>query len=168
MAGERFLVTGAGGCIGAWVLRLLLDEGVAVVATDLSRDLRRFELVSYPRGGDKVDFVALDVTMGDEVADIVREGEVTHVVHLAGLQVPFCAADPAHGAVVNVVGTDNVFEAVRKANRPVGLSYASSGRFSEIAPCTQGAWSRTRLQPYPLPITASTRWPTKAQRVSTP
>ncbi len=43
---RRFLVTGAGGCIGAWALRLLLDEGVPVVATDLSPDLRRFELIS--------------------------------------------------------------------------------------------------------------------------
>ena len=46
MSTERFLVTGAAGCIGAWVVRLLLDEGVPVVATDLSADLHRFELIS--------------------------------------------------------------------------------------------------------------------------
>lgn len=127
MAGERFLVTGAAGCLGAWVVRLLLDEGIGVVASDLSQDLRRFELVSYPRSGESVDFVALDVTSTDDVVDLVRERGVTHVVHLAGLQVPFCMADPPRGALVNVVGTVNVFEAVRKAGRRVGLSYASSG-----------------------------------------
>ena len=43
--GERFdgpiLVTGAGGCIGAWTLSLLSDAGVEVVAFDLSDNKRR-------------------------------------------------------------------------------------------------------------------------------
>ena len=31
---ERILVTGANGCIGAWVVKALVTEGVAVVAFD--------------------------------------------------------------------------------------------------------------------------------------
>ncbi len=122
---ERFLVTGAAGCIGAWAVRLLLDEGVAVVATDLSTDLSRFDLVSHGRGG-RPAFAQLDVTSTRDVADVVADYAVTHVVHLAGLQLPFCAADPPLGAMVNVVGTVNVFEAVKAAGRPIGLALASS------------------------------------------
>jgi nucleoside-diphosphate-sugar epimerase len=48
------------------------------------------------------------------------------VVHLAGLQLPFCAADPPLGAMVNVVGTVNVFEAIRAAGGQIGLALASS------------------------------------------
>ena len=33
---ERYVVTGAGGCIGAWVVRRLLDEGEDVVALDIA------------------------------------------------------------------------------------------------------------------------------------
>lgn len=33
--GERYLVTGANGCIGAWVVKLLRQEGAEVVAFDL-------------------------------------------------------------------------------------------------------------------------------------
>jgi nucleoside-diphosphate-sugar epimerase len=123
---ERFLVTGAGGCIGAWAARCLLDEGAEVIATDLSEDLRRFRLVSHPKAEEKLDFVRLDVTDTKAVTDLVAEREVTHIVHLAGLQVPFCAANPPLGAMVNVVGTVNIFEAARHAGRPVGLVYASS------------------------------------------
>ena len=123
---ERFLVTGAAGCIGSWAVRLLLDEGVPVVATDLSPDLRRFELISQGQAGGQPDFAPLDVTSAQDVADAVAAHGITHVVHLAGLQLPFCAADPPLGAMVNVVGTVNVFEAIRAAGRPIGLALASS------------------------------------------
>lgn len=127
---EKFLVTGAGGCIGAWVVRLLLDEGVPVLATDLSPDLRRFELVSQGRDGHAAsgppEFAPLDVTSGRDVTAMVADRGITHVVHLAGLQLPFCAADPPLGALVNVVGTVNVFEAIRAAGGHVGLALASS------------------------------------------
>lgn len=125
--GERFLVTGAAGCIGAWTVRMLMDQGAAVIASDLTEDWRRFRLVCQGREDSQPDFVPLDVTRAPDVAAVVAEHEITHVVHLAGLQVPFCAADPPRGALVNVVGTVNVFEAVRAANRGVGLAYASSG-----------------------------------------
>ncbi|HYX60347.1 MAG TPA: GDP-mannose 4,6-dehydratase, partial [Streptosporangiaceae bacterium] len=130
MSTERFLVTGAAGCIGAWVVRLLLDEGVPVVATDLSADLHRFELISQGRPenkhDEKLEFDQLDVTSGADVAAIVADRGITRIVHLAGLQLPFCAADPPLGAMVNVVGTVNVFEAIRASGRPVGLAFASS------------------------------------------
>lgn len=122
---ERFLVTGAAGCIGAWAIRLLIDQGVDVVASDVSEDLRRFRLVSHPRNDD-VEFIALDVTATSDVARVVQEQGITHIVHLAGLQVPFCAANPPLGAMVNVVGNVNVFDAVRASGRSIGVAYASS------------------------------------------
>ena len=49
------------------------------------------------------------------------------MIHLAALQVPFCRADPPLGARVNVLGTVNVFEAVkRRADRMAPVVYASS------------------------------------------
>jgi UDP-glucuronate 4-epimerase len=49
------------------------------------------------------------------------------VIHLAALQVPFVRADPALGARVNVVGTVNVLEAVRRRRDRIGpVVYASS------------------------------------------
>ena len=44
--------------------------------------------------------------LGDfaQVEEAFREHEVTHVVHLGALQVPFCKADPVNGARVNVSG----------------------------------------------------------------
>ena len=64
----------------------------------------------------------------------MAEHAPTHIVHLAGLQVPFVAADPVMGALVNVVGTVRVLEAARHAGGAVrGLSYASSAAVYDLA-----------------------------------
>ena len=47
------------------------------------------------------------------------------IIHLAGLQVPTCKADPVAGAFVNVIGTLNLFEAA-KAVGAERVVYASS------------------------------------------
>lgn len=122
---ERFLVTGSMGCIGAWTLRHLVRSGVEVIATDLATDRRRPSLVMSDVELGEVTWRQLDVTDGAAVRSLIDDQAVTHVVHLAGLQIPFCRADPSLGAAVNVVGTVNVFEAVRHSGVR-GVSYASS------------------------------------------
>jgi UDP-glucuronate 4-epimerase len=116
-AGERFLVTGALGCIGAWTVRALVRGGVPVVAFDVGRDTRRLSLVMTPDELELVEFVVGDITDLDAVAGALDEHDISNVIHLAALQVPFCRADPPLGARVNVTGTVNVFEAVRRTGR---------------------------------------------------
>jgi len=127
MNDERFLVTGAGGCIGAWVVRTLLDEGSQVVAFDLSTDDRRLRQIASAEMLARVRFVRGDISDAAAVGRIIADERITHIVHLAALQVPFCRMDPVRGARVNVVGTVNVFEAaLAHRERVRGLAYASS------------------------------------------
>jgi nucleoside-diphosphate-sugar epimerase len=108
---DRFLVTGANGCIGAWVLKLLRQEGTDVVAFDLREDDHRHRLINEGAMPD-VEWKFGDLTVSD---DVKRAAEgVTHIIHLAALQIPFCRANPIQGAAVNVTGTVNVFEAARQ------------------------------------------------------
>ena len=124
---ERWLVTGALGCIGAWVVRVLVDEGANVTTLDLATEGPRLELVAGVDRIAKTERLAGDITDPAAVAAAVNDTSATHVVHLAALQVPFCKADPSLGARVNVVGTVNVFEAVAASEGRVrGLAYASS------------------------------------------
>ena len=124
---ERFLITGALGCIGAWATRLLLEDGAEVVAYDLASDRSRLELVLEPGQLEQVTAVTGDITDLDGLGRALDEHEITHVVHLAALLVPLAKENPPRGALVNVVGTTNVFEAVkRRRDRVRGLAYASS------------------------------------------
>lgn len=127
MTDERFLVTGAMGCIGAWTVRELVTDGVPVVAFDRSTDPRRLRLLLSPEELARVAFVAGDVTDVDALGATMDEHRIDHVIHLAALQVPFCRADPIGGARVNVVGTVAVFEAVlARRDRMAPLVYAGS------------------------------------------
>ena len=124
---ERVLITGALGCVGAWAVKAVLENGDEPVGYDLGDARHRLELVLSPEELDRVTLVRGDVTDLDALGRALDEHAITRVVHLAALQVPFCRADPVLGARVNVVGTVNVFEAVKqRLDRIPGLAYASS------------------------------------------
>lgn len=127
MPSHRFLVTGAMGCLGAWTVRLLLDEGADVLAFDLSRADHRLRLLLSDDELRNLPIVQGDITDGEGFRRVVEHEGITHIVHLAALQVPLCKADPVRGARVNVEETLNVFEVARaRADQVQGLSYASS------------------------------------------
>src|SRR5262249_34241374 len=68
-----------------------------------------------------------DVTDLDAFGRVLDEHAITTVVHLAALQVPLVREHPVRGAEVNVVGTTNVLEAVRRRADRIGpVVYASS------------------------------------------
>lgn len=123
----RFLVTGAGGCIGAWTIAQLLSEEAEVVAFDVAADSRRLKLLVGEEDLGRVSWVPGDITSLESVERAVDEHDIEAVIHLAALQVPFCRADPPLGARVNVEGTVNVFEAAsRRPGRLGPVVYASS------------------------------------------
>jgi UDP-glucuronate 4-epimerase len=126
MSEPRFLVTGAYGCIGAWVVAELVADRRPVVTFDLSRDPRRLRLVLDEDTVAAIPHVAGDITDLAAVGRAVDDHGVTHVIHLAALQVPFCRADPPLGARVNVLGTVNVFEVARARPSLAPVVYASS------------------------------------------
>ncbi len=127
MRERRFLVTGAHGCIGAWVVHELVEAGENVTTFDLSPEPRRPALLLERDRLAQIAHVAGDISELETVERALDEHEITHVIHLAALQVPLCRADPPLGARVNVVGTTNVFEAVRRRLERMGpVVYASS------------------------------------------
>ena len=132
MSKETWLVTGASGCIGAWTVLTLVQEGAEVVALDRDTANERLRLI----GGDGVKpacTVDVDIRDLSAVERVLDEHAVTHLVHLAALQVPFCRADPPRGAEVNVAGTVNLFEAARRHGLATPIAYASSAAVYDAA-----------------------------------
>jgi nucleoside-diphosphate-sugar epimerase len=105
------LITG-GGFLGQRLAHSLQAAGHAV---------RVLDVASAPSP-------AFDWRRGDvaSLGDVSRAlDDCSHVVHLAALLTPACAAEPLRGAQVNLIGTLNVFEAARRAGLK-HVVYASS------------------------------------------
>jgi len=131
-------VTGALGCIGAWTVHQLRERGFRVVAFDRATDKRRLLLLAGEGGLEGVTFVEGDITDIGALESAMRANDVGHVIHLGALQVPACRVDPPLGALVNVVGTTNVFQVARRLSIP-HVVYTSSVAVFDRTDDTTGA-----------------------------
>jgi UDP-glucuronate 4-epimerase len=123
---DTYLITGGMGCIGAWTMYHLLQQGKKAVNFDLSEERHRLDLLMSRDEQDAgITFVKGDLTDFKEVKDVMERHGITHIIHLAALQVPGVRANPVLGANVNVTGTVNVFEAAKQLELK-HVVYASS------------------------------------------
>jgi len=128
---KTYFITGAQGCIGSWIVKTLVERGDQAVVFDRSNDSRRLAAIMHAEDLAQVRFITGDITDGIAVRMALSHSEAQHLIHLAGLQVPTCRVDPIAGALVNVVGTLNVFEAAKT----IGINhvvYASSAAVYEL------------------------------------
>lgn len=122
---ETYFITGAQGCIGSWIVKALVERGDTPFVFDRSEDDRRLRAIMQLQDIDRVRFVSGDITDVSAVRLALEQSGARRIIHLAGLQVPTCKADPVAGAFVNVIGTLNLFEAA-KALGAERIVYASS------------------------------------------
>ena len=116
----RILVTGGAGFIGSHVTDAYVRAGHDVwVMDDLSRGKRE-------NVNPKARFVRMDLR-SPAIKDLLAEGTfdcVNH--HAAQIDVRVSVADPMRDAMVNVVGTLNLLEAIRATGVP-RIIFASTG-----------------------------------------
>lgn len=119
----RVLLTGGSGFLGGAIISRLLEKDIGVRA--IGRTKKASGLVSVI--GDKghsIEWCQGDVAVTENVI-CAAEG-CDAIIHLAGVLTPFCRQDPIAGAMVNVIGTLNVFEAA-KQHGIKKVIYSSSG-----------------------------------------
>jgi nucleoside-diphosphate-sugar epimerase len=147
---RRYLVTGANGCIGAWIVKILLDRDDEVTTLDLESGRHRldslFEVDRLPEIHARISERTGDVGDLEDVRAAVRAARPDAIIHLAGVQVPTCRANPILGARVNVGGTLNVFEAAREAGTS-NVTYASSAAVYGPAPADRAVKENEYIDP---------------------
>jgi GDP-4-dehydro-6-deoxy-D-mannose reductase len=120
---NRALVTGGTGFLGSNVARLLAGQGVEVRVTDISRHR------AIPgRTIERVPVLHMDVTDRGAVERVIAGFRPDVVFHFAGQAfVQPSWADPAETYRVNVLGTLNLLEALRRRAGRTALAFAGSG-----------------------------------------
>ena len=142
--GRRILITGAGGFLGGWLARLLVDAGATVHGLDVSTEsacLRAHELtkaVTITRGS------VLDL---EAVEGVMRAQAIDTCFHLAGQSmIEGAASGPVVAYDLNIRGTWTVLEACRRVGTIQAVVTASSNHtygpqvvapFPEEAPLNQ-------------------------------
>ena len=125
---EKIIIFGGCGFLGSWIVRAFLKKSYSVSVFDLKTQK---ELLSNVIGEDinKIKFINGDITNYDQVQEATNN--MDHVINLAGLMTPDCSSNPILGAKVNVLGSINVFEALKKNNIKFLVYASSAGVFGQ-------------------------------------
>lgn len=117
----KVLITGGAGFIGSHVADLFLAKGSDVTIVD---DLSTGKPENIP---DRARFLEIGVN-STEFAQLVMDGGFDVVVHLAAqMDVRKSVADPIADATINILGTLNLMEALRKSGAKSRVVFSSTG-----------------------------------------
>ena len=131
---QPYFLTGALGCIGAWIVKQLVERGDRPWVFDAGMQTHRLEAILDQDGMARVELREGDVTDGEALCSALEESGARKILHLAGLQVPTCRADPIRGATVNVLGTLQVFEAARATGAERVVYASSAAVYGDFSP----------------------------------
>jgi UDP-glucose 4-epimerase len=128
----NILLTGGAGYIGSACLRWLIRHGHEPIAYD---NLSEGNRAAVPQAETRL--VVGDLADVDKLAEVMRAHKIDAVMHFAALaSVPDSIADPDGYYTVNVIGTKNVLDAMRRAgvSRIVFSSTAATYGFDNEMP----------------------------------
>lgn len=120
---EKALITGITGFVGSHLAEYLIDRGVEVHGTDRWRS--RTENIDHIK--DKLKLVKTDMRDAHSVEQLISKVQPDYIFHLAAQSfVPMSWSAPVDTIETNVMGTVNLFEAVRKSKLEPRIQVAGS------------------------------------------
>jgi GDP-4-dehydro-6-deoxy-D-mannose reductase len=122
------VVTGSEGFIGAHLVTFLHAKGWNVIGTYLQQK-RELLLKS-----SNIQFARCDLRNGQQIAQVLAKYRPTHIFHLGAQSLPTLSwEDPIWTFESNIMGSLNLFEAVRYMERPpVVVSACSSAEYGHV------------------------------------
>lgn len=129
----KFVVTGGAGFIGSnLVYRLSSMDHQVIIIDDLSRkgSEKNLQWLEHSTHKHNISFIKSDITQNhDIVTRTIGDKNVAGVYHLAAqVAVTTSVQNPRHDFEVNALGTFNVLEAVRMAEKKPFLFYSSTNK----------------------------------------
>lgn len=101
------MIIGGAGFIGSRICERLAGNGHNTVCFDMSAK------PSFRKHADRIAVVQGDVTAIDQIIDVALKHKVERIIHMAAWLGADCEQRPHVSHVLNINGTNNVFEAAR-------------------------------------------------------
>ena len=159
--GRKILITGAGGTIGAALLRQLLPFNPArVVLADIDAQSLRKTLPRASGSGGKIAAlpITIDLTDRDAVEQLFEAERPSIVFHAAAQKhVPLAEDEPGPAVAINVLGTRNVADAALRNEGDVFVLFSSDKAVNPVS--VMGVTKRLAEQ-YIQSLTGDTRFVT--------
>jgi nucleoside-diphosphate-sugar epimerase len=163
---ERILVTGGFGCIGVQVVKWLLsntDSTVIVGARQVTAE--RINRLFGVTPSSRLSCVRLDVRDLRQIEDVLQDNEVTRIVHLAALQTPDCNANRDLGLQINLAGTQNLIEAVKKC-RPLPSRFVFASSVAVYGPRHSYPGPKVPMLAEPAPVNVYGAWKLAGEQIT--
>ena len=126
---KTVLVTGGCGCLGSWVIKLLIEKKDKVICLDTSSNINRLKLILDENYLKKISFNNIDIFDFENINKLIKKEKINFIVHLAAFQVPFVKSNPILGSRVNVEGTVVLYEcAVKNKNHKIILTTSRNNK----------------------------------------
>lgn len=120
---ERVLITGITGFVGSHLSEFLLEKGLKVYGIERWRS--KTENVEHIK--KKLKLIEADIRDAHSIGKVISCVEPDYIFHLAAQSfVPMSWNAPADTMTTNVIGTINLYEAVRKSKRDPKIHIAGS------------------------------------------
>lgn len=118
----KILITGGAGFIGSAIYPSLLNDGYIVTVIDnLSFGSRDFINIA----DDK--FYLVDIRNKKKVEEVIKKIQPEIVIHLAAIHfIPYCNQHPFEAADINIRGTLNILDSIKKVNSVKKIFFAST------------------------------------------
>lgn len=125
----RVLITGGCGFLGSNLARAGAERGHTVVVLDNLRRVGSAANLRWLADADRAEFIHADVRFAEDVEGAVRRARPDVVFHLAGqVAMTTSLADPRLDHDVNVTGTLNLLEALRRHAPAAHVVFASTNK----------------------------------------
>ncbi len=131
--GQRILITGGYGFVGAHLARRLLEAGAEVWALDRDTDTRRPSLINCPGYGirERIYTVTGDVTNVAQMTALLQQTPFDYIFNCAAhaAVIEKAVREPGRTIETNTMGVVGLLEAVRTSGQtPRGIFHASTDK----------------------------------------
>jgi GDPmannose 4,6-dehydratase len=165
---RRALIFGISGQDGAYLARLLLEKGYAVVGTSRDAEANEFRNLKTLGLRERVDLVSMTLNDFRSVAKVIERARPDEIYNLAGQSsVSLSFEQPIDFFESIAVGALNLLEAVRSGGAPVRVYNACSSEcFGDTGGCAASEETPFRPQSPYATARAAAFWSTATYRAA--